>query len=255
MRSVFIGLLDWLMRPTYYAASARPDLEQHRRYRCCVDVRELQPRLWQWTAPHPDWKPTDAGPNGWDQIVSSYLWSGGGGLVLFDPIAPAGGTDEAERFWEALDRDVAAHGPPHVLLTIYWHARSAQAVVDRYTGARVWVHAPAAAEARKRTTVTDEFTAGDRLPGGVEALESARSGEILFWLPSLRVLVAGDVLLGTPDGGIRVCPDSWLPRGSTGEALREELRSLLERPVELVLLTHGEPVSAGARDALTSALA
>jgi glyoxylase-like metal-dependent hydrolase (beta-lactamase superfamily II) len=220
-----------------------------------MDVRELEPGLWHWTAPHPDWTPKDAGPNGWDEIVSSYLWSGGGELALFDPLAPAPGTAEATPFWEALDRDVAAHGPPHVLLTIYWHARSAQSIADRYEGTRVWAHAPAASELRKRTTVTDEFAAGDRLPGGVEPLESARSREILFWLPSPGALVAGDVLLGTADGGIRVCPDSWLGRNADPAALREELRVLLDRPVELVLPTHGEPVVSGAREALGAALA
>jgi glyoxylase-like metal-dependent hydrolase (beta-lactamase superfamily II) len=220
-----------------------------------VEVNKLRRGLWRWTAPHPEWKPEDGGPNGWEQVVSSYLWSGGDGLVLFDPLAPPEGSDDAARFWDAVDRDVAAHGPPHVLLTIYWHARSSQAILDRYEGARVWSHEPAAEELRKRTPVTDVFAVGDGLPGGVEPLESVRGGEILFSLPATRALVAGDVLLGTPDGGIRVCPDSWLGPNTTPEGLREELRTLLDRPVELVLLTHGEPITEGARDALDDALA
>lgn len=220
-----------------------------------MEVNKLRAGLWRWTAPHPEWKPKDGGPNGWEQVVSSYLWSGGDGLVLFDPLAPPEGSEDAARFWDAVDRDVAAHGPPQVLLTIYWHARSSQAIVDRYERARVWAHEPAAEEARKRTTVTDVFAVGDDLPGGVEALESVRGGEILFSLPATRALVTGDVLLGTPGGGIRVCPDSWLGPNTTPEALREELRALLDRPVELVLLTHGEPVTEGARDALDHALA
>lgn len=89
----------------------------------------------------------------------------------------------------------------------------------------------------------------------------ASGGPVLFDplapLPSPelhRALVAGDVLLGTPEGGIRVCPDSWLSPGVDGSALRSSLRPLLERRVELVLLTHGEPVLTGAVDALARAL-
>jgi len=102
--------------------------------------------------------------------------------------------------------------------------------------------------------LTNSFRLGEPLPGGVEALPTLRGGEVLFWLPEHRALVAGDVLLGTPEGGIRVCPDSWLPAGVDESALRSSLRPLLERRVELVLLTHGEPVLTGAGDALARAL-
>jgi glyoxylase-like metal-dependent hydrolase (beta-lactamase superfamily II) len=237
--------------PTYYDSVVTSDLSSSVR---AVEVRKLRPGLWRWTAPHPGWTPAAGGPNGWDQVVSSYLWSGDEALVLFDPLAPPEGTDDAARFWEAIDRDVAAHGSPHVLLTVYWHARSSQALVDRYEGVRVWAHEPAVGEARTRTSVTDVFAAGDALPGGVEPLESVESGEILFSLPRSRALVSGDVLLGTPGGGIRICPDSWLGPNTTPRKLREELRTLLDRPVELVLPTHGEPVTEGARDALDDAL-
>jgi hypothetical protein len=33
-------------------------------------VRELQPGLWRWEAPHPDWTP--ANTEGWGPEVSSY---------------------------------------------------------------------------------------------------------------------------------------------------------------------------------------
>ena len=217
-------------------------------------VDELRSGLWRWTALHPEWTPEQGGPEGWEQEVSSYMYEAADALVVFDPLAPADGTPEAERFWGAFDRDVQRHGPPHVLLTIYWHARSAHALLDRSDGTRVWAHEPAAAELRKRVAVTDTFAADTELPGRVEPKEAARGGEILFWIPEHRALVAGDVLLGTTDGGIRVCPDSWLGDRTTPETLRDELRPLLDLPLELVLLTHGEPVVDNARDALAHAL-
>jgi len=47
-------------------------------------VRELRPGLWHWTAPHPDWSPSEP----WDEAVSSYALDDGERLLLFDPIAP-----------------------------------------------------------------------------------------------------------------------------------------------------------------------
>jgi glyoxylase-like metal-dependent hydrolase (beta-lactamase superfamily II) len=157
----------------------------------------------------------------------------------------------ADTIWTALDALVAQKGAPNVLLTIYWHARSSPAILERYAGTRVWVHEPAADEMRKRVAVTDTFRPGSPLPGGVEAI-GVRHGEILFWLANHRALVAGDVLLGA-NGGVRICPDSWLGTAVTPKELRAELGELLARPIELVLLTHGGPVENG-QAALTAAL-
>ncbi|MBA2357225.1 MAG: hypothetical protein H0V84_02215, partial [Actinobacteria bacterium] len=61
-------------------------------------------------------------------------------------------------------------------------------------------------------------------------------------------------LLGDGAGGVRICPPSWLPKGTTLENLRDSLRPLLDLHVERILVSHGEPVLAGGRDALTRAL-
>jgi glyoxylase-like metal-dependent hydrolase (beta-lactamase superfamily II) len=67
--------------------------------------------------------------------------------------------------------------------------------------------------------------------------------------------VPGDVILGAEGGGLRLCPDSWLP-GSTGQSqLRSSLQPLLDLPVERVLVSHGEPVLRGGRQALERILA
>jgi hypothetical protein len=143
----------------------------------------------------------------------------------------------------------------HVLVTVFWHTRSTREVVERYS-ARVW--APARGKqaiARRAGAVTDAFGEADALPGGVVACRTVRAAEVVYWLQNYRALVPGDVLLGDGAGGIRLCPQSWLPRTRTQTQLAESLRPLLELPVERVLLSHGEPVLANAHAALAAALA
>jgi hypothetical protein len=67
--------------------------------------------------------------------------------------------------------------------------------------------------------------------------------------------VPGDVILGRDGGGLRLCPESWLPAGVDHARLRTVLKPLLDLPVERVLVSHGEPVTENARAALTEALA
>jgi hypothetical protein len=50
-------------------------------------VREVQPGVWHWEAPHPEWGPGDSSLE-WDrQEVSSYAIDDGDRLLLFDPLA------------------------------------------------------------------------------------------------------------------------------------------------------------------------
>jgi glyoxylase-like metal-dependent hydrolase (beta-lactamase superfamily II) len=219
-----------------------------------MDVTELVPGLWRWTAPHPDWSPeSDEGGEGWARDVGCLYLEAPDTVVLFDPLAPA---DDAERdrFWRALDRDVEGLGPPHVLLTVFWHTRSAQEILDRYEGARVWAHESAMKKVGERVRYTDTFALGDPLPGGVVALDALRAEEVMYWLPEQRALVTGDVILGARDGGVRVCPDSWLPKEADPAKFRAALRQALDLPVEHVLVSHGEPVLGGGREALARAL-
>ena len=214
-------------------------------------MQRIRPGLWRWTAPHPDWTPEEGGDDGWERDVGCVYYEAPDAVVLIDPLAPSGA--DGERFWEALDRDVERAGRPvAVLLTVFWHERSAQEVVERYPGATFWAHERALD--RLEGTVTNPFRLGDALPGGVSAYDANRRDEVVYWLPEHRALVAGDVLLGAPGGGVRVCPDSWLPSDVDPAEFRGSLRPLLELPVELVLLAHGEPVLADAKAALARAL-
>jgi glyoxylase-like metal-dependent hydrolase (beta-lactamase superfamily II) len=103
-------------------------------------------------------------------------------------------------------------------------------------------------------TVTDPFRPGAELPGGIEAYATARSNEVVFWIPHHRALVPGDVLLGGDGGGVRMCPRSWLPEPTSLVDLADSLRPLLELPIQRVLVSHGEPVMRGGKRALAAAL-
>jgi glyoxylase-like metal-dependent hydrolase (beta-lactamase superfamily II) len=203
-----------------------------------VEIEQIAPHLWWWTAPHPDWTPDDLKDGqGWERDVSSYALVADDSLVLFDPLVPA---DDEERFWAALDGDVEDHGLPSILITLFWHARSAREIADRYEGSTVWAHEPAAEEVGKRVPGLRTFVEGDVLPGGVEPIPIAFLDEAAFWLPSHRALVLGDSVLGYDDR-TELCPASWLGEDGSTEALEASVRRALERGPERLLLTHGGP--------------
>jgi hypothetical protein len=186
-------------------------------------MREVAPGVHYWTAPHPSWDPEGEPGSAadWPEQVGCALY----GNVFVDPMV-------TEELWPALDALVS--GPVVVLTTIRFHGRSRAAVLERYGG-------------------TEE------LPDGVEAFPIKGFGETLYWLPGPRALVPGDLLIGDGEGGIRMCPESWLraylPEGAGVAELREALRPLLELPVEHVLASHWSPVIGGGHAALERALA
>lgn len=208
-----------------------------------MEVVEIAPGLWRWTGFHPEWK----------EDVGCVYYEAPDAVVLVDPLVPP---EDPDRFWGALDRDVERLARPvHVLLTVYWHARSAREVVGRY-GARLWAPARGRAAIERRAgPVSDAFRTGDPLPGGIEAFATARGNEVVFWIPDHRALVCGDVVVGPEDGGLRLCPASWLSEGVGHRELAASLHPLLDLPVERVLVSHGEPVLAGGHAALARLLA
>ena len=93
-------------------------------------MRELEPGLWHWQAPHPEWSATEP----WDQNVSSYALDDGEQLLLFDPLAPPD-----ELLTLAADRE------PAVVLTAPWHERDTQGLVEQL-GVPVFTPLPDSAE-------------------------------------------------------------------------------------------------------------
>jgi hypothetical protein len=199
-----------------------------------MEVQELRPGLWRWTAAHPDWN----GAEHWGPEVASVYAELPDAVVLVDPLVPS---DAEERFWTALDRDVERLARRvYVLLTVHWHERSVEAVLERYK-ATLW---------RPEERV--------ELPAGVEpvVVEGADWKEALFFLEPHRALVTGDLIIGA-DGDLDV-PVHWFPVAEQDWArtgLKDDLRArLLRLPIELVLVSHGEPVLTDARVALERAL-
>jgi glyoxylase-like metal-dependent hydrolase (beta-lactamase superfamily II) len=214
-----------------------------------MDVQELQPGLWRWSADHPDWTPEED----WAREVSSYYYEAPEAVVLVDPLIPAG---EEGRFLEHVDADVERAGRPvAILLTVFWHHRSSRQLAERY-GARVWIEARQYDRlvARVPAELVERYEVGATLPGPVETLDVGRTNDVVLWLPQRHALAAGDILLGTNDGDVALCPEPWLGPEDP-ERVRATLRTLLDLPVELILLGHGAPVLDDARARLERALA
>lgn len=211
-----------------------------------MDVQKIADGLWRWTALHPDWTPKAD----WDEEVASFYVESEGDVVLVDPLVPGDDRDR-ERFLEALDRDVDRAGAPAIVLTVFWHERSATELAERYEGTTVWSFAPTLD--RVEGKVTNPFTVDDPLPGGIRAIQADRE-EIALWIPSHRALAVGDVLLGDTEGGVRVAPDDWFAEGTDPQAFRAAMRPLLELPIERILVGHGRPVLDDARAKLAAAL-
>ena len=199
-----------------------------------MEVEELRPGLWRWTGSHPEWNHAEH----WGPEVGSVYAELPDSVVVVDPLVPE---DEEERFWSALDGDLERLGlPVHVLLTVHWHERSVEAVLDRYD-ATLW-----------RPDQPGELPSGVR----AEIVKGADWVEALFYLEPWRALVVGDLLIGDGEGGVRV-PLSWFPTEEQDWAragLKDRLRALLDLDVDLVLVSHGEPVLTDGKAALVQAL-
>jgi glyoxylase-like metal-dependent hydrolase (beta-lactamase superfamily II) len=174
--------------------------------------------LRRWTAWHDEWE---------DEVASLAVETHDG-LVLIDPIDPP----------------AEVRSPDHVLVTVYWHGRSTKGVQAKRVGAS----SRSAQPLRNRgVKVTDVSRAGEELPGGIQAFQTPRAAEVVYWLPQQQALVVGDVLLGAgakpraTDEPLRLCPERWLGK-ATHDDLREALRPLLDLPVERLLVSHGKPL-------------
>jgi glyoxylase-like metal-dependent hydrolase (beta-lactamase superfamily II) len=227
-------------------------------------MTELRRGLRRWALDHPECPPegwiSEEGIH-WGPSVGYVYLEAPDALVLIDPLTPPDGTADARGFWELLESDTARTGHSlDVILTLAneWmsHVRSAPEIVARYPSTSVWAPVGAREEMLKRTqVVTSWFEPGDALPGGVEAYATALPGEVVLWLSVQRALVPADVIDGTADGGLCVIPDSSLAEGVTAAAQRESLRALLDLPIDLVLVSHGDPVLSNGHEALAKALA
>ena len=167
------------------------------------------------------------------------------------------GAGEETRFWRALDRDVNRTGVPiHVLVTVFWHTRSAAADgrALRRAGARV-SGARARRSQRRAGAVDDDVsrrvTASRRSGGPLPTasperggpLAPARIGRSCWRRPSRwRWRRSG------------CCPQSWLPdRHSPTSELRASLQPTPRAPGRTgARLARGRPCSSGVTQRSTS---
>jgi glyoxylase-like metal-dependent hydrolase (beta-lactamase superfamily II) len=200
-------------------------------------LRELARGLYRWTARHPeaDPDPVPGSPADWGPDVGCVAYCAPDAFVLVDPLVP----EDRPDLEEELDTLAQRHAKPvAIVTTLQFHRRSRDRLAARY----------GASTSRARKS----------LPAGVETVQIKGAGETMVWLPEQRALIPGDRLLGDDHGGLRLCPESWLrylPSKMTHSQLRTALRPLLDLPVEMVLVSHGEPVLTDGREALTRALA
>jgi hypothetical protein len=191
-----------------------------------VDLQQVASGLWRWTTPHPDWEAPkqEDDPADWPRDVGSVAYETTETLVLIDPLIANGN-------FAALDEVAEKSKGVAILTTLEFHRRSRDEVAQRYAA-----------------TTT--------LPDGVDAIEIRGAGETIYWIPEHGALVPGDRLLGDRPPGLRLCPESWLRYlpGFTQDDLRTALRPLLDLPVEMVLVSHGEPVLHDGRAELERAL-
>ena len=220
-------------------------------------MRELETGIWHWEAPHPDWAgpenealrqrlaamaetPNEAARG----VVSSYAVRDDERLLLFDPLAMPREIEE-----------LAASRDQLVVLTCPWHERDTRNLVERF-GISVFTPPPDQGTPDVAWLLGGDgsdahlYTAGERLPVGVEALPGRLPNDLVLWVESRCAVIAGDTLVDFGNG--LEIPVEWLPAGVTREQVAEGLRPLLELPVEVVLATHGGPTG---KTALERALA
>lgn len=213
-------------------------------------MREVQPGLWHWQAPHPEWTPKAW----WPREVSSYAIDDGARLLLFDPQSVP-----SELLELAADRE------PVVVLTAPWHERDTRSLVERLDAAVFTPPPDTADDLVRKFGVTPEqaaggspdlawlfdgdreharpYWAGDRLPIGIEAFPGREHNDVELWIESRRALFCGDTLV---DFGQGFEINRRLKGRVTREEVVETLRPLLALPVELVLPAHGAPTDRAA---------
>ena len=191
-----------------------------------MDLQQVAPGLWRWTTPHPDWEAPkqEDDPADWARDVGSVAYETTANLVLIDPLIANGN-------FAPLDEVAEKSTGVAILTTLEFHRRSRDELVQRYAA-----------------TTTP--------PDGVDAIEIRGAGETMYWIPEHGALVPGDRILGDRPPGLRLCPESWLRYlpGYTQDDLRAGLQPLLDLPVEMVLVSHGEPVLHDGRAELKRAL-
>ena len=194
-----------------------------------MSTEELEPGLWHWRAPHPQWTSEDS----WPQRVSSYAVDDGTRLLLIDPLlVPA---------------EIEALVPERqtlIVLTCPWHERSSRDLVARL-GLPVWTPPadPGSPDIAWLGTHPSGpghiYTAAGGIPDGLVVLPGQRSNDLVLRVGGCDAVVFGDTLVDFGHG--LELNDRWLPDGIRREDVAGPLRRMLAEPPRHLLATHGGP--------------
>ena len=184
-------------------------------------MREVLPGIFHWKTREP----------GGDDATHSYYIGATSPALLIDPRPPQ---------QEGLAWFSARQEPKDIFLTSRHHFHAAAAFAGAF-GAQIWCHEKGLAGFTHGERIRP-FKHGDRLPGGVIALQigGVSEEETAFYLPLHGgVLAVGDAL---------VCANRALRLNGAGpEAVDAQLKAAFRRelaahPVKHLLLAHGAPV-------------
>jgi len=92
---------------------------------------QLAEGLWRWTTRHPEWHPGEFG-----REVACYALRAPHALLLVDPLLPE---KDDGAVVDTLD-EAAGDEPVAILITIPYHARSAEALSERYRSQGASIH-------------------------------------------------------------------------------------------------------------------
>ena len=218
-------------------------------------MQQLREGLWRWTARHPEWHPGDFGAE-----VACFAAQAGDTTLLIDPLLPEkdGAGDGRSSVLAVIDATLTNRLA--ILITIPYHVRDSEELWRRYgRQAETTIHGHRAASKRlKNTPAFREIDPAVTLPGGVTAhtIGKPRRYEMPLHLPSHDALVFGDAIAET-EGRLVVWTadkvDDKVERFYK-ERFNPTLEPLLELPFNAVLVTHGQPVLGGGKEALSKAL-
>ena len=173
---------------------------------------------------------------------NGHLWVRREGNVLIDPVPMS------ENDLRQLDR---LGGAALIVLTNADHEREAAFFRER-TGADVVVHSE---DADALSVPVDRMVEdGEEIVPGLECIHlryGKSPGELALYWPERKLVLAGDLVVGAPLGRVSLLMDEKLadpPRAAL------ELRKVLARPFEALLVGDGHSIMHGAREEVLACL-
>lgn len=173
---------------------------------------------------------------------NSYLFERDEGCVAIDPLP----LDE-----QSMDELAELGGVHTIVLTNRDHQRGTAALRARF-GSRVLV--PALEAALFSVQIDATFSHGDEVFAGAFAIalpHGKTAGEVALHVPAAKAAVVGDALIGAPAGALNLLPDEKL---DDPKRFVLALRRLWALQLKTLLLCDGQPLFAGADDAIASLL-